>query len=564
MADNQDLTLKVGADTTEAENSLKKFSSDIGQNVIALNQGLELAGKLVSTIGKAFEKAFDMALAGEQIDAINIRFKAIADQAGLIPEQISKGIEDAVHGTVDMEDALKAASNSMMTLGENANRIPEMFELAKKAAMATGQDVVDVFERISMAAATGSTRALRDINLIVNAEDAYKKYGEKVGVAANNLSEAQRQQAILNAVLEKGNTQFKNITGSITPLTEASKQFKVALNEIGDSISLVISRKLGPSLAALTSSFAGAFNNAAQKIKEVFLGELPPVEEQIKRIKTQIKDIEMLKSFDPGLYQARQLELSQLKEQLAIQEQLKLKEDDKKAGSQNEIDNYNAKGNAIEKTNEQRKEELDLLRSAQEEYEKIAANAPTMDNFFAGMSEQMTDMAGTVRSLGKAVASTLVTGFTNAFASMGKALATGGNALDAFAKQALSTIGAIAIQIGQFLILAGLGFSALPGFFSAGGAIAAGLALVVLGGFLQGLGGGSAGANDTAMSGGGIGETAGTSTDLTTDQERETPQTGVQVIVQGNILNSRDSALEIANVLNDAFDMSGTIVRANA
>jgi hypothetical protein len=190
------------------------------------------------------------------------------------------------------------------------------------------------------------------------------------------------------------------------------------------------------------------------------------------------------------------------------------------------------------------------------------------EQFKQGFEENSKSIAGSMATLGKAISGTLINGFTNAFAAMGKALVNGGNALGEFGKQALSTIGALAIQIGQFLILAGLGFSALPGFFSATGAIVAGAALVVLGGVLQALG---AGGETPAAGTGGAGavSTGGVTgpspmTEQTPEQERAAAQTGVQVVVQGNIFDSRETGLQIAQIINDSFDLNGTIIRANA
>jgi hypothetical protein len=53
-------------------------------------------------------------------------------------------------------------------------------------------------------------------------------------------------------------------------------------------------------------------------------------------------------------------------------------------------------------------------------------------------------------------------------------------------------------------------------------------------------------------------------TEQTPEQERAAAQTGVQVVVQGNIFDSRETGLQIAQIINDSFDLNGTIIRANA
>lgn len=570
--ETNDLVFKVSADTKKADSDVSGFFDSVAGKITGLNQGIELATKAMGAMGAAFDKAVDFAKMGEEIEAIGVRFEAIAGQAGLVPQELAKGIENAVQGTVDIEEAMQSASGAIISLGTNAERIPEIFELAKKSTQLFGGEATDRFEQISSAIASGNTKMLKQIGIVIDADKAIQKYANEVGVAKENLSQAQRQQAIMNEVLATGADKFRSINGSITPISENLKRQKVAWGELGDTAALAFNKMFGPTINAIIKDTASELDLLNIKLKEIFLNQAPTASDKVKVLTNDLSSLnaQMKMLTGPGMFNqelqiaAVQQKIDKTKEQLIIEQQLTNQEATAQAVKQASIDKHNAEGQAIGQTNEQKKAELELLRSAQEEYENIASKAATFDNFAAGFNESLTQMAGTVKSLGKQVGATFVTGFTNAFASVGKALATGGNALDEFGKQALSTIGAIAIQMGQFLILAGFGFSALPGFFSAGGAIAAGLGLIILGGFLQGLGGGSSGANATAMNGGGIGETSGTSTDLTTQEERNTPQTGVQVVVNGNIFDNKESALQIAQLLNDSFDLSGTLVRSNA
>lgn len=560
-------TFVFKANTKPAEASLDNFASSLDGKVIALNQGFELVDKVINKISSSFNKIVDFAKLGEEITAIGVRFEAIAAQAGLVPDQLTKGIEKAVHGTVDMEDALKAASGSIITLGSNAERIPQIFELAKKSTQLFGGSVIERFDEISMAVASGNTRTLKQIGLIVDADKAYEKYANQIKIAKDDLSEAQKQQALLNEVLSKGNEKFKNITSSITPLSEETKKLSVAFGEMGDSIALVINKSIGPSLQTFAASFTGAFNNVASRIKEVFLGEMPAVEEQISRIQARIKDIENLKGFDPAMFEQRKAELALLKEQLLVQESIKFQQDTKEAGDQREILTLNAKGEAHKKTNEEKKRELELLRSAQIEYEKFAESLATFENFKDGFMSGIKSMSQSVMQLGKQLATTFVNGLTNSFASIGRALAKGENVLDAFASSMLGVLGDLALQMSAFFMAQGIAL-----LFSVGGTaqgvalIAAAAGLAVVGGALKAISGGGGGVpSGSATNPSYTSDVGGSSgTEFNQPEDRAKAETGVTVVVQGNIFDSRETGLQIAQILNDSFDLNGTIVRANA
>lgn len=160
---------------------------------------------------------------------------------------------------------------------------------------------------------------------------------------------------------------------------------------------------------------------------------------------------------------------------------------------------------------------------------------------------------------------TFATGFAQSFAQIGAALVKGQNLFAAFGKAILGVFGQLAVNTGTAIFLMGLG-TYNPG------QVAAGLALIALGGVLQALAGGGAeggsGVGGSASGGGSIpaqsavaGGTGATQTAFNPDQVG----TQVNVNVAGNILNTRDSQLAIVESLQGFFDTNGnTIVGSRA
>lgn len=162
----------------------------------------------------------------------------------------------------------------------------------------------------------------------------------------------------------------------------------------------------------------------------------------------------------------------------------------------------------------------------------------------------------------------IVNGLTNSFAGLGKALAKSENGFAAFGKAVLSALGSMAIQIGSMLLAIGLGFQALgpvlPVFgLSGGAAIAAGLGLIVLGGALQAMGeGGETAAGTASATGGGGVVGAGGTADLGavadgSQIDRNKPGTQIAVNIQGNVLDRRQTGIEIVEIIKEQFDTQG-------
>lgn len=568
MAEQGETTFVFKANTKPAEDSLDSFANSIGGTVTALNQGLELLNKTVSGTAALINKAFDLAKAGEEIKAIGTRFEVLSKQVGLVPEELEKGISRAVKGTVDMEDAMKSASQAIVSLDKNASRIPQLFEMAKKASQLFGGDVIERFDQLNFAVSNFTTRQLRHIGLQIDANKVIAEYARHVGTTAEGLSVAQKQQAILNEVLKQGDKEYRNINESITPLSESMKKLKVSTGEVYDSIALIVNAKLSPMFKKLSDDWTKDASALADNLKAVFLGTEREASTVLQNLKRQLEDLQRIPLNDPALAPLRE-GIPLLKEKILIQESLINQQATIDAQKSNSVAMYDAEAEANSRANYEKERELNLLRQAQGEYESMMSISGAFIGVADGFSKGLATIGIRAQEVGKAMSTTFKQGLTNSFSAMGQALVKGQNVMDAFASSMLGVLGDLALQLSAFFMAQGIAL-----LFSIGGQaqgvalIAAAAGLAVLGGALKALsgGGGGVGSSPTTpsytSSVGSYGEQSTTS--QTPEEQRATPQTGIQVVVQGNIFDSRETGLQIAQIINDSFDLNGTMIRANA
>lgn len=153
---------------------------------------------------------------------------------------------------------------------------------------------------------------------------------------------------------------------------------------------------------------------------------------------------------------------------------------------------------------------------------------------------------------------------------LGAQLVQGRKAWDGFGKQVLGIIGDLLVNVGQSFISIGLGLDSLKAALlkiSGGAAIAAGIALVVLGGALKAAAGG---ALTSAATGGGssaitspVTETTDSLTTPVADNERSRePNTVINVSFEGDVIgDSADTGARIVSLINNAFDRQGVVLR---
>lgn len=181
-------------------------------------------------------------------------------------------------------------------------------------------------------------------------------------------------------------------------------------------------------------------------------------------------------------------------------------------------------------------------------------------------AQEMTDSTeDSFVDMGKTMMRTMATGAATAFEAFGKALAQGKDGLKAFADAVLSSLGQMAVQLGTKFILEGTAYLFIPGWEGFGPPlIAAGAALATFGGVLSGISGGGGSSPGGSPSGAYAGAETPSPTNTTpapaTEKQMQTKQ--AQIIINGDFLNSRETANHLAAVLRENSDITDYTITA--
>ncbi len=150
--------------------------------------------------------------------------------AGENADAILKAMEEAAEGTIDSTQMILNA-NRAIVMGIDPEYLPRMMRIARAAARAMGTDVQYMFESIAVGTARQSKQILDNLGIIVNAEEAYEKYAKQLGKTADQLTEAEKRQAFLNAVMEAGEKLVRKVDLSQETLNEQLMKSRVAWQE---------------------------------------------------------------------------------------------------------------------------------------------------------------------------------------------------------------------------------------------------------------------------------------------------------------------------------------------
>lgn len=284
-------------DFTEAGLKAKGVLSSMtnSEGITGLVEHLTHASLALGTLGAAayaFKSAIDLTMEAEHLKQIDQQFASLTTAAGISTSALREGLDKSAAGLVDNNDLLEIANKAIVKMGKSAERLPEIMEVARKATQVFGGDLQGNFENITTAISNGNARMLKQYGLTIDSTKAIQDFAKANGIAANEVSEAGRRQAIMNAALEQAGERFKGVSGDLDKTSSVLAITKNAFKEIGDIFVLVFDKTIGPGL----KRFLVGVKDAAVSLKTYFqatFGEgLEQSNAQIAQTEGKVKDLQ--------------------------------------------------------------------------------------------------------------------------------------------------------------------------------------------------------------------------------------------------------------------------------
>lgn len=219
----------------ELESGIRRYAARIRDAMRGASQAIQqhretilALGAALSGIGYGGFRFFSTAT--KEYANLQDAMRVFRRYAGENADAILKAMEEAAEGTISYADMVLNA-NRAMVMGIDPEYLPEMMRIARAAARAMGTDVSYMFESIAVGTARQSKLILDNLGIIINAEEAYEKYAKQLGKTANQLTEAEKRQAFLNAVMESGRKLADQVDMSQESLNEELARARVAWEE---------------------------------------------------------------------------------------------------------------------------------------------------------------------------------------------------------------------------------------------------------------------------------------------------------------------------------------------
>ncbi len=195
-----------------------KMSSNASKNFSKQAQGMQ--GVLVPAYAEVAARVFALTAAYTALERaadFRVLLEGQTQYARLTGKNmgtVAKKIQEASGHMLDFRDASKAAALGV-TSGLQVKTMVRMAEVARAASVALGRGMVDSMDRLTRGIVKAEPEILDEIGIIIRLDTVYKEYAETLDTTTAALTETEKMQARVNAILGQGETKFGDIAKAI-------------------------------------------------------------------------------------------------------------------------------------------------------------------------------------------------------------------------------------------------------------------------------------------------------------------------------------------------------------
>jgi hypothetical protein len=151
----------------------------------------------------------------------------------------------------------------VLGLGADADQLANLMEVAAFRGRAMGISTTQAFDDIVRGVGRASPMILDNLGIVVNANETYSSYAKEIGKSANELTKAEKTQALLNAVLKEGNTMLDKAGGLVEDNASQYEKLTARTTDYKNELKQTLTEAITPSLKAFLD-YSDAMDKASE------------------------------------------------------------------------------------------------------------------------------------------------------------------------------------------------------------------------------------------------------------------------------------------------------------
>ena len=234
--------------------------------------------KLLSGLGKgaaqflgvgigayALRQAAEWTLATAQIGAgavdVENSLERLSSAFGVNGQEITRQLVAMSHGSMTEMDAMAQVNRALFAQNASlARNLPQVFAVARAAAIKSGEDVQRVYDSLILGILRGSYRLIDNADIYLRVAEITERWAAGMGKTVDELSIQERQIAVMNAILQDSVQIVGSATSTNASYAESFGAVSIAFTDLR--------RELGKGLAegAVDSGLA---NFVTERIRDL-------------------------------------------------------------------------------------------------------------------------------------------------------------------------------------------------------------------------------------------------------------------------------------------------------
>lgn len=195
--------------------------------------------------------------------------RTLAATIGESGDAIIEKIQSITNAQLTMAEAAQNA-NLALSSGFSGRQIEDVSEIALKASRALGRNLTDAMQRLVRGAGKLEPELLDELGIFARIDPAVRKYAISLGVSATSLTEFERRQAFVNAVIEEGQKKFSDIDTSIPTAQESLEKFSATMIQLATELGGFLANTLAPFADFLSGDLGNAISSVGLLASLVF------------------------------------------------------------------------------------------------------------------------------------------------------------------------------------------------------------------------------------------------------------------------------------------------------
>ena len=281
----KELNALGGTQMVKSQNEIKKLTRQIGQLTNAGSKGAKVFTKFTNGIAignlaaSVFEKTISKLAGGfkwlvseigeatmvaANVEELGAVLNFVGQKAGYSTEQIDGYVTSLRESGIAQKEANQALLRSAQAQISFTDAV-KLGKIAQDAATIGQTNSSEAFQMLIDSTAKLMPRQLKQLGIVLNLNQVYKKYAKGLGVTVMGMTEAQKKQAMLNAIFAKGDL----IAGAYeTAMQHVSKQLRSFPRYIQD-LQVAVGSYLTPTLKVLVTEA----KNVTKELTAAFEGD---------------------------------------------------------------------------------------------------------------------------------------------------------------------------------------------------------------------------------------------------------------------------------------------------